>query len=83
MGSNSNEKTTREYCPRFGEIAVELGFITEAQLEDALASQSQEKLSGKEHRLMGTILFENGWMSGPQVDQVLTELFRRRRGEEN
>lgn len=83
METDPSDEISREYCPRFGEIAVKLGYITEEQLEDALACQSQERRSGKEHRLLGRILLENGWMSGLQVDHVMTELFRCREKEEN
>lgn len=83
MGADPAKDISRKYCPRFGEIAVERGFITESQLTDALACQKQEKLAGDGHRLLGAILFDNGWMSGPQVEQVMTELFKHKRGEIN
>jgi hypothetical protein len=42
----------------------------------------QEELDGKEHRLLGQILFEKEWMSAAQIDQVLTQLLKRMREEE-
>jgi hypothetical protein len=72
---------SQKYCPRFGQIAVESGFIHEAQLAEALACQMHQELDDHEHRLLGQILFEKEWMSASQIDQVMTELFRRIREE--
>ncbi len=81
--SNELRKTlSRKYCPRFGQIAVESGFINEAQLAQALACQVHQELNGNRHRLLGEILFENEWMSASQIDQVMTELFRRMREQD-
>lgn len=82
MTDSTRKKISQKYCPRFGQIAVELGFITEAQVADALASQVHQELAGQGHRLLGEILFEMGSMSAPQIDQVLTALFKRVRAEE-
>ncbi|TRZ89778.1 MAG: hypothetical protein D4R84_17270 [Rhodocyclaceae bacterium] len=82
--TNEVRKTlSRKYCPRFGQLAVEFGFITDAQLIDALARQVREELDGEGHRLLGQILFEREVMSAPQIEQVLTEMFRRMRKEQN
>lgn len=73
---------SRKYGPRFGQIAVESGFITAAQLAEALSCQVHQELDGRGHRLIGQILFDKEWMSAPQIDQVLTTLFKRLRAEE-
>ena len=62
-----------EYCRRFGQVAVERGLITAAQLLDALATQVEDDLAGAPHRLLGDILMENGLMTAGQVDAVLNE----------
>ena len=81
--SNELRKTlSRKYCPRFGQIAVESSFIDEAQLAEALACQVHQELNGNRHRLLGEILFEKEWMSASQIDQVMTELFRRMREQD-
>ena len=72
---------SQKYCPRFGQIAVELGYITEAQLTESLACQVHEELIGDAHRLLGEILFEKEWMSSSQIDLVITQLFKRMRQE--
>jgi len=82
MTHNVRKKISQKYCPRFGQIAVESGLITEAQLAEGLASQVHQELDGQGHRLLGEILFEKEWMSASQIDHVMTALFRRMRAEE-
>ena len=81
MTDDVRKKISQKYCPRFGQIAVELGFINEAQLAEALARQVHQELDGQGHRLLGEILFEKEWMSAPQIDYVMTALFKRMREE--
>ncbi len=81
MTNDMHKKISQKYCPRFGQIAVESSFISEAQLAEALAFQVQQELNGQGHRLLGEILFEKEWMSAAQIEQVMTELFKRMRAE--
>ncbi len=62
-----------EYCRRFGQVAVERGFITPEQLKQALAEQVDDDLANKPHRLLGEILFEKNWMTADQVEAVVNE----------
>ena len=71
-----------KYCPRFGQAAVEMKFITKMQLKEALCCQVEEELSGQRHRLLGTILFSKEWMTSDQVEQVMNALLKRMRLEE-
>lgn len=82
MFNSLRKDLSRKYCPRFGQIAIELGFLTESQLTDALARQVHEELSGQGHRLLGAILFDTDVLSAVQVEKVVTELFRRLRDED-
>ncbi|MGC2457295.1 MAG: hypothetical protein WA435_04825 [Gallionellaceae bacterium] len=82
MTNDMRKKISQKYCPRFGQIAVEFGFIHEGQLAEALTCQMHKELVDHGHRLLGQILFEKEWMSASQIDQVMTELFRRIREEE-
>jgi hypothetical protein len=59
---------------RFGVIAVKLGFITSAQLVEALAVQVAEDISTGDHDLIGKILFEQGIMTMEQIDKVLKSM---------
>ncbi len=69
------EREISNLCRRFGTIAVKNKFISKNQLKEAMVEQLEEDLSGKEHRLIGAILFAKGWMTWEQVDLVLKELF--------
>ena len=82
METNTLKEISQRCCPRFGLIAVEFGFISKEQLGEAIICQVQEELQGRGHRLLGQILFEKEWMSAPQIEQVMTELFSRLREEE-
>ena len=56
---------------RFGTIAVEKGFITVDQLVEALNIQAREDVEGKNHRLLGSILVDQGLMTNSQVNEIL------------
>lgn len=62
-----------EYRRRFGQVAVERGFITPEQLKEALTDQVDEDLANKRHRLLGDILFERNCMTANQIEAVLDE----------
>ena len=67
---------TVDYCRRFGQVAVERGYITPEQLKEALSEQVDDDLAKKRHRLLGEILFEKYWMTTNQVVAVLDEALR-------
>jgi hypothetical protein len=69
------EKEVSKLCRRFGTIAVKKGFVSKDQIKDAFMEQLDDDLNGREHRLIGTILFEKDLMTWEQVDWVLKELF--------
>ena len=56
---------------RFGSIAVDIGFITAAQLIEALTLQATENVEQGKHTLLGEILVQKGYMTSEQVDKVL------------
>ncbi len=72
-------KILKESLPRFGMIAVDMGYVTEKQLNQALAEQMAEDLSNKPHRSIGKILLENGWITDEQIDIVLNGLFEKKK----
>ena len=53
--------TQKKYL--LGEILISLGVLTEAQLEIALKEQESLDLQGKEHKPVGQILLEHGFIS--------------------
>ena len=61
---------------RFGQIAVEKGFVTEEHLEKALSEQvaNDPYVRLRPHRLLGEILFERGWIKYKQLEAVLSKL---------
>jgi len=65
----------REYCKRFGQIAVEMGFVTSEQLKVALMEQVDEDLAGRPHRYLGSVFIGKDWMTEKQVEAVLYKMF--------
>ena len=63
---------------RFGVTAVEKELITLDQLFDAMKFQLTEEIEKGEHRLIGTILFDMGVLSPPQIDEVLDSMAQRK-----
>ena len=56
---------------RFGDIALEKGYITEKQLADALDLQKSNRQVGVDNRLIGSILYRQGIMGIWEVIEVL------------
>jgi len=63
-----------QFQKRFGLIAVEKGFITADQLVEAFKVQVLEEIEKGKHRLIGSILFEHGFITLPQIDEVLQSM---------
>ena len=59
---------------RFGELAIEKGYITKNQLLEAFEVQVSDALNQKKRRLIGTILFDLGYINHQRIDIVLREL---------
>lgn len=70
----SDNDMTGERYHRFGAIAVRKGFITLDDLKTAVLLQVEEDVHGRKHRLLGTILYDQGAISEEQIDAVLAEL---------
>jgi hypothetical protein len=66
----------QHFDPRFGQIAVEKGFITSDQLKAALSEQVDDDLSLRPHRVIGSIFFDRGWMTYQEIELVLKEMFK-------
>lgn len=76
MSAESAKHNASVYWRRFGEIAIELGFIDEKQLHDALRIQRAEDNSPQGARALATILFDEEWMSSEQIDHVLNTVLK-------
>lgn len=70
---NDND-VTGELCHRFGAIAVHKGFITLDELKTAVLIQVDDDVNGREHRLLGSILYDRGLITEHQIDIVLQDL---------
>lgn len=58
----------------FGALAVEMGYVTERQIGKAVSVQMKEDLNGLEHRLLGKILVDLGFINSSQIEDILQEL---------
>jgi hypothetical protein len=72
------KRLSKKYCPRFGKIAVDKGFVTAKQLKEALVEQVEDNIFNRPHRLIGSIFFGHGWITDKQIDIVLYELFEEK-----
>ncbi len=59
---------------RFGAVAIAKGFITLENLVEALKIQSLEDSDGSDHRLIGQILWEEGYIKTEQINEVLESM---------
>jgi len=63
---------------RFGVVAVQKGFIAKDEIRKALEIQLNEDFSIGKHRLIGTILLDEGLITRTQFDEVLHILLTTR-----
>jgi len=59
---------------RFATIAMKKGFITLEQFSEVMRIQVMEDVTGVNHRLVGEILLELGYMSASEIQEVLNEI---------
>ena len=62
---------TEQLEKRFGDLAIERGFITEEQVFEAIKIQKAEEEKTGECRFIGRILLEQGLISVTQIDEIL------------
>ncbi len=70
----SDKQVTSDFCKRFGAIAVHKKFCTAEQVKSAIMEQFDDDIGGKEHRLLGSILYDKGWITEDQIEAVLVEV---------
>ena len=56
---------------RFGTVAIKKGFVEPEHIFEAMEIQIREDLEGTEHRLIGQILWEKGYITTKQIDEVV------------
>jgi hypothetical protein len=59
---------------RFGAVAIDKGFITLENLIEAMKIQILENLDGSDHRLIGQILWEQGYIKTEQINEVIESM---------
>jgi hypothetical protein len=64
---------------RFGEVAVRLGYVQEAQVAQALARQRALRAEG-EDRLIGLVMLDLGLINNFQLVNVLKEMDKKTTG---
>jgi len=65
-----------EHSSQFCQIAVNMGFVTEKQLNKAYVEQIEDYFSNKSIRFIGKILLENRLMTNKEMYIVLKELLK-------
>ena len=64
----------KPYKKRYGNVAIEKGFITPEQLTEALNQQVMKEIHDGEHHLIGVILYDLGYITLEQDLEVLNSL---------
>ena len=59
---------------RFGTVAMEMGFANREQILEAMKVQIEQDLDGLEHKRIGSILYSLGYITLPQIEEVLEVL---------
>jgi len=76
MDYESDRRSTMDYARYFGRTAIKMGFIDSVQMQEALDEQRIYNIflrSGR-GKLIGEILYENGWITFKQIDKVLNAI---------
>ncbi len=62
------------HAVRFGVVAVGKGYITLDQLIEAATKQINDNVLNKQHKFIGEILLEKGWITKEEIEIVLNKL---------
>jgi len=73
-GCDGEERVDRASWPRFGIIAVDLGFVTGEDVKEALAQQVECQLNNRRPKPIGVLFLEKGLIDKDQVHAVLEEI---------
>ena len=74
--NSANDGAKQADLPRelFGQIVLRKGFISEDQLDAALARQKQIVENGEKHKLLGLVMIELDYLSNSQLIEILKYL---------
>jgi hypothetical protein len=76
MKNDFDIKPSVKYSHRFGDIAVDMGFVTAEQVKEAIAEQIDNDMNNRRHMFIGEIMLMKGWINIKQLDIVLNELYK-------
>ncbi len=65
-----------KHSSQFCQIAVNMGFVAEKQLNESYVEQIEDDFCNKPHRFIGSILLENRLMTNKEIYIVLKELVK-------
>ncbi|MGA6994300.1 MAG: hypothetical protein WBX50_10430 [Candidatus Deferrimicrobiaceae bacterium] len=74
MEESTSTPGPKVYSRRFGTIAFLRGYVTLEQFQQAFMEQFEDNISGREHRLLGTIFREKNWITEEQEKAILAEM---------
>ena len=74
MGKDHEKSNPVVEYYRFGSIAYLRRYVTVEQVQQALAEQVEDNISGRPHRRLGTIFRGKGWITGEQERSILDEM---------
>ncbi len=63
------------YRKLLGEVALELGYVSAAQLYEALTAQQRRKSDGLPDKLLGQMLLELGHVTPDQIQEIVAKLY--------
>ncbi len=80
MSDKINTKLTSNYIHRFGQVAIEMGFVTSEQVNQVLTAQVSLDTSSRlrPKKLTGEIFIEKGWMTQKQIQIVMNKISQDR-----
>lgn len=81
MSENVNADFDLKLSHKFGQVAVEMGFVTAEQVTQVLSEQVSVDSSSRLRppKLMGEIFSEKGWMTQRQIQIVMEKISQDRR----
>jgi hypothetical protein len=72
---SNKTKNLEYYEKRFGDIAIEKGFITHGELTKALTIQCQEEIESGTYLLIREIFLDQSTMHVNQIEEVVKAIF--------
>lgn len=71
MASNNHHKSVRE---PFGQVAVRKGYVSQEQVQAALKHQSHLVTNGHEHKLIGLVMLDLGFLGTTELINTLKDM---------